>query len=125
MAELTAREKQGWIGNSKWYLQRNFREDASNLAGAIHHGVVQEPISSGVMQDMLGILIGLYLLIGTFFVAYTYLEGITSTEGGTFLRIVGLLVCLVWPAVLAAVVIEVLRSRRLSTIQPVGKPTSI
>jgi hypothetical protein len=50
-----------------------------------------------------------YLLVAAMFLLPTYVEGIRSKEGGPTLRAVGLLLCLIWPAVLLCVTVEVLK----------------
>ena len=53
-----------------------------------------------------------YLLIALAFGLRTYAEGRTSKEGGPVWRAIGLLLCLVWPAVVLGVTIEVVRLKR-------------
>jgi hypothetical protein len=62
---------------------------------------------------MLALPLAVYASIGLFFLAQTYVEGIKSKEGGPVLRVVGLLLCLVWPVILLGVAIEVLKARFL------------
>jgi hypothetical protein len=60
---------------------------------------------------MLALPLAVYSSIGLFFLAQTYVEGIKSKEGGPVLRVVGLLLCLVWPVILLGVAIEVLKAK--------------
>jgi hypothetical protein len=60
---------------------------------------------------MLVLPLAVYTSIGLFFIVQTYVEGTKSKEGGPVLRVVGLLLCLVWPVILLGVLIEVLRAR--------------
>jgi hypothetical protein len=60
---------------------------------------------------MLALPLAVYASIGLFFLAQTYVEGIKSKEGGPVLRVVGLLLCLVWPVILLGVAIDVLKAR--------------
>jgi hypothetical protein len=62
---------------------------------------------------MLALPLAVYASIGLFFLVQTYVEGISSKEGGPALRVFGLLLCLVWPVILLGVTIEVLRARFL------------
>ena len=60
--------------------------------------------------------ISLYFATAFFFALRTYAEGLTSKEGGPILRAIGLLLCLVWPAVVFCAAIEVARLKRRSNL---------
>src|SRR5689334_4255441 len=63
------------------------------------------------VKYMLALPLTLYAFVGIFFLIQTYVEGFTSKEGGPIHRIVGLLLCLVWPVILLGVTVEVLRAK--------------
>jgi hypothetical protein len=53
-----------------------------------------------------------YLMVAFGFALRTYAEGLISKEGGPVWRTIGLLLCVVWPAVILCVAIEVVRLKR-------------
>ena len=67
---------------------------------------------------MINFCILLYALTAFVFAVRTYIEGYTSKEGGPVLRVVGLLLCSVWPAIVFCAAIEVIRSTRRSHLKP-------
>ena len=60
----------------------------------------------------------IYTLTAFVFAVRTYIEGYTSKEGGPVLRVVGLLLCSVWPAIVFCATIEVIRSKQRSHFKP-------
>jgi hypothetical protein len=61
---------------------------------------------------MMDLVILLYMAIAFAFALPTYREGRTSNVGGSAWRIIGLLLCLAWPALTLCVMLEVVRSKR-------------
>lgn len=53
----------------------------------------------------------IYLLIAYMFVVRTWQEGHSSREGGLLWRVIGLLLCAIWPILIALVGFEALRRR--------------
>jgi hypothetical protein len=53
-----------------------------------------------------------YILVAIAFIIRTYWEGRSSKEGGPVWRVIGLLLCVIWPILIGLVGFEALRQRK-------------
>lgn len=57
-------------------------------------------------------MLSMYILVAIAFVVPTYIEGRNREEGWTAFRIIGLLSCICWPAVLVCAAVLIYRDKR-------------
>lgn len=63
-----------------------------------------------------------YTLICLFFLDNTYREGVMAGNGWDGMRVLGLVLCLVWPLPLVHVIILIYRDRRRTDRRPQSRP---
>lgn len=57
-------------------------------------------------------MLSMYILVAIAFVVPTYIEGRNRREGWTSFRVIGLLSCICWPALLVCVAVSIYRDKR-------------